>query len=71
MTHLTIEENQTITVTIPLFIRLLELAREDIKNDVEIHEVTERAQNISGVLTMENYSYIAGENIGANKNENI
>jgi hypothetical protein len=55
---------ETITVTVPLFIRLLELAREDVVSDVELHEITERAQKLGGVMNMKDYEYLAGSNKG-------
>jgi len=47
-----------ITCDVPTFIRLLEFAREDANNDVDLHELTENAIALSkdtGVLTMEDY----------------
>ena len=51
----------TITVDIPLMIRLLELAREDVKDDMELHKITERLIEIrsKGTLSMEDYDFIA------------
>lgn len=53
----------TITLDIPLFIRLLEYAREDAKNDVDLHDVTERANALTkdrGLLSMKDYNDIIG-----------
>lgn len=50
-----------ITVDIPLFIRLLEYAREDAKTDMDLHNVTEKAISLSTdnkVLTMSDYNSI-------------
>ena len=47
-----------ITVDVPLFIRLLEYAREDAKTDVDLHNVAEKAVMLSengATLTMANY----------------
>ena len=47
-----------ITVDIPLFIRLLEFAREDAKADLDLHVVAENAIELSQggqTLTMDNY----------------
>jgi hypothetical protein len=46
----------------PLFIRILELAREDVKEDMELHRITERLLSIrkKGVMTMDGYEFIAG-----------
>lgn len=57
------DPQDTITVDVPLFIRLLELAREDIKSDPELHNVVERTLAIKnrGTLTMDDYEDIAGK----------
>jgi hypothetical protein len=41
---------------------MLELAREDVKDDMELHRITERLIDIrdKGVLTMDDYNFIAG-----------
>jgi hypothetical protein len=51
----------TITLDVPLFIRLLEYAREDAQTDIDLHNVTENAIGLalSGkVLTMNDYNMI-------------
>lgn len=52
----------TVTMDIPLLTRLLELSREDIKDDAELHHVLERilALKNEGTLTMQHYDEIAG-----------
>ena len=48
-----------ITVDVPLFIRLLEYAREDAKTDMDLHDVAENAVSLSAdgkTLTMNDYS---------------
>ena len=63
--HLELDEEvdvvDTITVDIPLMIRLFELAREDVKDDMELHKITERLIEIrnKGTLTMADYDFIA------------
>jgi len=48
-----------ITMDVPLFIRLLEFAREDAKDDMELHTITENALNLGNkILTMEDYREI-------------
>ena len=49
-----------VKLDVPLFIRLLELAREDIKQDADIHDVAQRVIELSqrGVATMADYSKI-------------
>ncbi len=51
-----------ISLDIPLMIRMLELAREDVKDDMELHRITERLISIrnKGTLTMDDYDFIAG-----------
>lgn len=55
------DKKDTVTVDIPLLIRILELAREDIKTDMDLHRVVERLIDIrdKGVLTMNDYNFIA------------
>jgi hypothetical protein len=57
-----------ITVDVPLFIRLLEYAREDAQTDMDLHDVTENIISLSAsgkILSMDDYSTIIGsqENI--------
>ena len=49
-----------IQLDVPLFIRLLELAREDVKQDADLHDVAEAVTQISqnGPATMEDYNKI-------------
>jgi len=50
-----------ITLDVPLFIRLLEYAREDAKTDMDLHNVTEKAVSLSTegkILTMSDYNNI-------------
>ena len=61
-------QRDTITVDVPLFIRLLEYDREDPQTDMDLHDVTEKiiSLSISGkILSMDDYSTIIGsqENI--------
>ena len=55
------DKKDTIALDIPLMIRVLELAREDIKSDMDLHRVVERLIDIrnKGTLTMDDYNYIA------------
>jgi hypothetical protein len=53
----------TIIVDVPLFIRLLEYAREDAKTDMDLHNVAENIIDLSEegeVLTMDDYNSIVG-----------
>ena len=53
----------TITVDVPLFIRLLEYAKEDAQQDVDLHNVAEKIISLSTsgkTLTMDDYTLIVG-----------
>jgi hypothetical protein len=56
-----VDKKDTVTFDIPLLIRVLELAREDIKSDMDLHRVVERLINMrdQGMLTMDDYDTIA------------
>jgi len=50
-----------VSMDIPLFIRLLEFAREDAQEDVDLHEITQRAVELTkqqGILQMDDYDEI-------------
>ncbi len=49
-----------VKLDVPLFIRLLELAREDVKQDADLHDVAEAVIKMSqqGVATMADYDKI-------------
>ena len=52
-----------ITVDVPLFIRLLEYAREDAQSDMDLHDVAENIISLAAsgkTLSMEDYSTIIG-----------
>ena len=54
----TFNPSDKVTIDIPLFIRLLEYAREDAKTDMDLHKVTENAVALSETgktLTMADY----------------
>jgi hypothetical protein len=57
----TTDKKDTVVLDIPLLIRVLELAREDIKSDMDLHRVVEKLISIrnKGVLTMDDYNTIA------------
>jgi hypothetical protein len=57
------DEEDVIHINVPLMIRLLEYAREDAQQDVDLHLVTERLIELceeGDVLEMKNYEYIVG-----------
>jgi len=52
-----------ITVDVPLFIRLLEYAREDAQTDMDLHDLTENIISLASsgkTLSMDDYSIIIG-----------
>jgi len=52
-----------LTVDVPLFIRLLEYAREDAQTDMDLHDVADNIISLSSTgktLTMDDYSSIIG-----------
>ena len=54
-----------VTVDIPLFIRLLEYAREDAKTDMDLHNVAEKeiaASETGKTLTMSDYDALVAGN---------
>ena len=57
------DEIDTVTLDIPLMIRLLEYAREDAETDMDLHNVAEQLITLSkeiGTLTMDHYDSIMG-----------
>lgn len=60
-----INPKDTIKLDVPLFIRLLEYAREDAKTDMDLHNVAENIINLSetgNTLTMTDYDKIVQVN---------
>ena len=52
-----------ITVDVPLFIRLLEYAREDAQTDMDLHDVADNIISLAAsgkTLTMDDYVSIVG-----------
>jgi hypothetical protein len=49
-----------IKLDVPTFLRLLELAREDVKQDADLHDIAEIVTKLSkeGVITMDKYNEI-------------
>jgi hypothetical protein len=53
----------TITMDVPLFLRMLEYSREDASQDLDLHDVTEKAISLGkerGILQMDDYEEIVG-----------
>ena len=55
------DKKDTVTMDIPLLIRVLELAREDVKSDAQLHRIVEKLIEIrnKGTLTMDDYDFVA------------
>lgn len=55
------DQKDSITMDIPLLIRVLELVRENIKDDADLHRIVEKLIAIRdrGTLTMDDYNYVA------------
>ena len=54
----------TITMDVPLFLRILEYSREDAQKDIDLHDVTDKAISLGkerGILSMEDYEEIVGD----------
>jgi hypothetical protein len=69
----TFNPSDKVTVDIPLFIRLLEYAREDAKTDMDLHNVAEKAiaaSETGKTLTMADYDgLVAGNSEDQEMNE--
>ena len=68
------EENpeDVIKMDVPLFIRMLEYAREDASTDVDLHDVAKKAIGLSSedkMLTMDDYEAIIGEMESLNEDD--
>ena len=67
----------TITMDIPLFLRMLEYSREDASQDMDLHDVTEKANLLGkerGILQMDDYDKIVGavkKDLGENLIERV
>ena len=59
-----------ISINVPTFIRLMELVREEVETDVQLHLIAEVVTRLSetGVITMDNYPYIL-DYVSSNSNE--
>lgn len=55
------DKKDSITMDVPLLIRVFELVREDVKTDMDLHNLVERllALKDKGVLTMADYEKIS------------
>jgi len=60
----------TITMDVPLFIRVLEYAREDAQADMDLHDLAEKAiaaTKQQGLLQMDDYDMLVGEKESLNE----
>lgn len=61
----------TVTLDVPLLTRILEVAREDLKTDEDLHNLVERlvALRNKGPLTMADYDQVMGKNPDSDRTE--
>lgn len=57
------DEVDTVTLDVPLLLRMMEYAREDAQEDMDLHDVAERMIELSknGPLSMDDYDSIVGD----------
>lgn len=62
-----------IHIDVPTFLRLLELAREDVEDDAELHFITQRVNEISQerTVTMADYEDILDFAMGNSKEQQL
>lgn len=51
-------EVETLCIDVPTFIRLMELAREDLENDEQIHYLTTELAKVEGTIDMDTYEKV-------------
>ncbi len=56
-----LKADDSIEMTVPLFLRLMEYAREGATDDIVLHRIAERAVKANGVLDIESYSELVPE----------
>jgi hypothetical protein len=68
-----VDKKDTVTFDIPLLIRVLEFAREELKSDVNLHNMVERLISMrgKGTLTMNQYGVIVKEEIESERLDEI
>lgn len=55
------DRKDVLKMTVPLFIRLMEYAREDAKTDMDLHTVAEKAAACQKVMDMSMYDKLVGK----------
>lgn len=65
------DQKDTVTFDVPLLIRVFELVREDIKTDMDLHNLVERLLSLKdeGTLTMAHYEKIAAAHSGTDSGQ--
>ena len=65
------DDKDTVTFDVPLLIRVFELVREDVKTDMDLHNLVEKllALNNEGTLTMAHYEKIASAHSGTDSGQ--
>jgi hypothetical protein len=65
------DNKDTVTFDVPLLIRVFELVREDVKTDMDLHNLVERllALKNEGTLTMAHYEKIASAHSGTDSGQ--
>ena len=60
------DKKDSVSMDIPLLIRVFELVREDVKTDKDLHDLVERLLSLKdqGILTMDHYEKIAAAHSG-------
>jgi len=60
------DQQDYVSMDIPLLIRLFELVREDVKSDQDLHDLVEKILSVKnmGILSMDQYDKIASEYSG-------
>jgi hypothetical protein len=63
----------TVTLDVPLLLRMLEYAKEDAKSDLDLHDVTERMISLAktGTLSMQHYDDIVKQDLPQSTQEAI
>jgi hypothetical protein len=65
------DDKDTVTFDVPLLIRVFELVREDVKTDMDLHNLVEKllALKNEGTLTMTHYEKIASAHSGTDSGQ--
>ncbi len=56
-----LKADDSIEMTVPLFLRLMEYAREGAADDIVLHRIAERAVKAKGVLDIDSYADLVPE----------